>query len=196
MRWGSIGPLDMLGLYWAPGHAGVSGKEMADELAKDGCVLKCAGPEPNLEVSRQDIRRRIRGWLVNQRCIWWRGLGDTQTKVRDLISGSYLGAKARFLFFNRTQPRAVTGLLTGHNTLRRHLHLMGQTVHCVGVEQRMKPLFHILCECAALASLRHMYLGPLFLEPETSSLRVWRPSGALVKQQSSHKSIWAQRASQ
>ena len=26
---------------------------------------------------------------------------------------------------NRTQSRAVTGLLTGHNTLRRHLHLLG-----------------------------------------------------------------------
>jgi hypothetical protein len=27
--------------------------------------------------------------------------------------------------FNRTQSRVVTGLLTGHNTLRRHFHLMG-----------------------------------------------------------------------
>jgi hypothetical protein len=95
-----------------------------------------------LGVSRQDIRRRIRCWLVNQHWVWWRGLGDTQRQARELISGPRLGAKARFLFFNRTQSRAVTGLLTGHNTLRRHLHLMGcQTVHCVGdVEQRMKRL--------------------------------------------------------
>jgi hypothetical protein len=38
-----------------------------------------------------------------------------------LISGPCLGAKARFLFFNRTQSRVVTDLLTGHKTLRRHL---------------------------------------------------------------------------
>ena len=25
---------------------------------------------------------------------------------------------------------------------------------------------HVLCECEALASLRHMYLGSFFLEPE------------------------------
>jgi hypothetical protein len=25
---------------------------------------------------------------------------------------------------------------------------------------------HILCECKALASLRHMYLGSFFLDPE------------------------------
>ena len=30
----------------------------------------------------------------------------------------------------------------------------------------MKPLLHILCECEALASHRHAYLGSFFLEPE------------------------------
>ena len=30
----------------------------------------------------------------------------------------------------------------------------------------MKPLLHILCECEALALLRHVYLGSFFLEPE------------------------------
>jgi hypothetical protein len=54
-----------------------------------------------------------------------KGLGNTQGQAPELISGPSLGAKARFLSFNRTQPRAVNGLLTGHNTLRRHLHLLG-----------------------------------------------------------------------
>jgi len=61
-------------------------------------------------------------------------------QARELISGPCLSAQARFLSFNRTQPRAVTGLLTGHNTLRRHLHLIELSIHCVGdVEQRKKP---------------------------------------------------------
>jgi len=30
----------------------------------------------------------------------------------------------------------------------------------------MKKLAHILCECEALASLRHAYLGSFFLDPE------------------------------
>jgi hypothetical protein len=55
----------------------------------------------------------------------WRGLGDTQRQAQELNSGPCLGAKARFLFFNRTHSRAVTGFLTGHNTLRRNLHLLG-----------------------------------------------------------------------
>jgi hypothetical protein len=55
----------------------------------------------------------------------WQGVGDTQRQARELILGPCLGAKAKFLSFNRTQSRAVTGLLTGHNTLRIHLHLLG-----------------------------------------------------------------------
>jgi hypothetical protein len=72
------------------------------------------------------------------------------------------------LSFNRTQSRVVIGLLTGHNTLRRHLHVMGlcndpTCRKCVTEEETS---VHVLCECEALASLRHRYLGSFFLNPE------------------------------
>ena len=56
---------------------------------------------------------------------------------------------------------------TGHNTLGRHLHLLGLTNSPLrrrcGVED--ETLAHILCECEALTAHRHVYLGS-FLEPE------------------------------
>ena len=66
------------------------------------------------------------------------------------------------------QARAVTGLLTGHNTLRRHLHLLGllDSPLCRKCGVKEGTSAHILCECEALVSLRHMYLGSFFLEPE------------------------------
>jgi hypothetical protein len=78
-----------------------------------------------------------------------------------------VGDKAWFLLFNSTQSRAGTGLLTGHNTLRRHLHLMGLSDSVLrrmcGAEDETSA--HIFCECEALASFTHVYLGSS-LEPE------------------------------
>jgi len=134
-------------VFFLPGLAGVRGNEIGDELARDGSILKFVGPEPALGVSRQDIRRSIRRWLVNQDWIWWRGLGDTQRQARELIWGPCLGAKARFLSFNRTHSRAVTGLLNGHNTLRRPLHLMGlsDSPLCWRCGAEDETSAHILC---------------------------------------------------
>jgi hypothetical protein len=62
---------------------------------------------------------------------------------------------------------AVTQL-TGHDTLRRHLHLLGllDSPLCRRCGANEKTSAHILCECEAVASLRHVYLGSFFLEPE------------------------------
>ena len=155
-------------LYRVPGHAGGRGNEITDEFARGGSVLGFLRPEPALGGSRQDIRRRISRWLINQHWVRWRGLGDTQRQARELILEPCLGAKSRFLSFNRTQSRAVTGFLTEHNTLRRHLHLLRwlDSPLCKRCGAEEETSAHILCECEALATLRHVYLRSFFLEPE------------------------------
>jgi len=67
-----------VGQYWVPRHAGEQGNEITDELTRGGAALKIVGPEPALGVCRQDMRSRIRCWLVNQHWVRWRGLGNTQ----------------------------------------------------------------------------------------------------------------------
>jgi hypothetical protein len=85
----------------------------------------------------------------------------------ELILRPRLDAKAKLMSFNRTQSRAVIGLLIGHNTLRRHLHILGLSdsplCRRCGVEEETSA--HIPCECEALASLWHVHLGS-FLESE------------------------------
>jgi hypothetical protein len=114
-------------------------------------------------VSRQNIRRKIKSWIGKNLALW-RGPCGTQRQARGLIPGPNLAIGARLLSFNRTQSRAVIGLLTGHNTLIRHLHVMGlsadPTCRKCGTEEETS--VHILCECEALASLRHRYLGSFF----------------------------------
>jgi len=159
MQWGYTGSLDMLEC-----------EVMRSLMSLQGVALFWGflGPELALEVSRQDIQNRLGRWLVNQHWERWWGLGDTQRQARELILGRSLGAYVKFLTFNRTQSRAVTGLLTGHNTLRRHLHLLRllDSPLCRRCGVRQENSAHILCEGEALASLRHAYLGFFFLEPE------------------------------
>jgi hypothetical protein len=100
------------------------GNEIVDELARGGSGLGFLGPEPVLVVSRRDIQNKINRWLVNHHWARRRSLGDTQRQVQELISGPGLGARVKVMSFNRTQSRAV--ILTGHNTLMRHLYLLGQ----------------------------------------------------------------------
>jgi hypothetical protein len=78
------------------------------------------------------------------------------------------GHQGRLLSFNKMQPRVVTGLLTGHNTLRRHLHLMGliDSPLCRKCGAENETTAYVLCWCEALASLRHAYLGS-FLVPDS-----------------------------
>jgi hypothetical protein len=157
-----------MGLFWVPGHARVRGKEIADRLARSGSGQRFIGPEPYLGVSRQNIRRKIKCWIGKQHLALWREPCGTQRQARELISGPNLAIGARLLSFNRTQSRAVIGLLTGYNTLRRHLHVMGLSNEpsCRKCGTKEETSVHILCECEALASLRHRYLGSFFLNPE------------------------------
>jgi hypothetical protein len=156
-----------MGLYWVPGHARVRGNEIADKLARDGSVQRLVGPETFFGVSRQNIRRNMKCWMENQHLVLWRGPCSTQGQAQKLISGPDLATGARLLFFNRTQSRVI-GLLTGHNTLRRHLYIMGLSNNpiCRKCSTEEETPVHILCECEALASLRHTYLGSFFLDPE------------------------------
>jgi hypothetical protein len=97
----------------------------SDELAREGAAHHFVGPEPAVGVSRQCIRRKIQCWLDRQHLVRWRGLAGTMRQAQELISGPHIAAKTALMSFNRAQSRVVTGLLTGHNTLRRHLHIMG-----------------------------------------------------------------------
>ena len=157
MLWGYIRSMDMLG--YEETKLPTSSQEIV--LFKSLLNLSCPWG-----VSRQNVRRKIKCWLDNQYLARWRGLGSTQRQAQELISGTSPGAKTRLLSFNRTQSRIVIGLLTGHNTLRRYYHVMGLSNNPICRRGGDEMSAHILFECDALASLRHVYLGSFFLDPE------------------------------
>jgi hypothetical protein len=66
-------------LFWVPGHAGVRGNEIADELARGGSAQRFVGSEPVLGVSGQNIRRKMKHWMEKQNLALWHGPCSTQT---------------------------------------------------------------------------------------------------------------------
>jgi len=134
---------------------------------------------------------------MNQHLALWRRPCSAQRQARELISGPDLATGARLLSFNRTQTRAVIGLLTGHNTLRRHLHVMGlndnPTCRKCGTEEETSA--HILCECEALASLRHAHYVPFFWTRRILGCWGWGPSGTLLKEKGTYSLVqyWGHR---
>ena len=98
----------------------------------------------------------------------WSDPFSTQRKASELILGPSPAIKFRLLSFNRAQSRVVICFHTGHNTLRIHLYVMelssNPTCRKRGNEEETS--VNDLCECGALASLRHAYLGSFFLDPE------------------------------
>ena len=92
----------------------------------------------------------------------------TQREGREMITSASPAAKTRLFSFNRTKSRVVIGHLTGHKTLRRYLHLIGFTniPLCRRCGAEYETSAHILCECEALASPRHVHLGSFSLEPQ------------------------------
>ena len=106
--------------------------------------------------------------MENQHLVLWCGPCSTQRQAQELISGPDLATRAQLLSFNRTQSRVLISLLTGHNTLRRHLYVTelsnNPTRRKCGIEKETS--VHIWCGCEALASVRHTHLGSFFLNPE------------------------------
>jgi len=106
--------------------------------------------------------------MGKQHLALWHGTCNTQRQARELISVPDPATGVRLLSLNRTQASVVIGLLTGHNTLRRRLCMMriGNDPSCRKCGTEEETSIHIVCECEALASLRHSYLDSFFLYPD------------------------------
>jgi hypothetical protein len=94
-----------------------------------------------------DVRKRIKGCTDSKHMAMWQGLISTRRQARKLISDPNATAKTGPLSFNRIQSRVGTGLLTGYNTLRRHLYIMGliDSPICRGCGTEEETSAHVLC---------------------------------------------------
>jgi len=146
---------DRIQLIWVPGHTGIDGNEVADQLVRRGSSCPLIGPEPALS------RLPGVGQVRNMRSISSPFMD--KSKERALLKHLLL----RKLNFSRNQVEIVMGLLTGLRHLKGHVHKLGlvNCPECDVCKQAYEVASHALCDCLTLATSRFRHLDQHFMKP-------------------------------
>ncbi|KAJ8912799.1 hypothetical protein NQ315_002557 [Exocentrus adspersus] len=128
----ALGQRNKVRLVWVPGHSGVAGNEEADVLARKGSSDTLTGPEPAIGLPYSYPLGSIDNW-TREKCQedWSRGIGLRQARL--LIKGPGAAATRSLVNLNRASISVITGLLTGHGRLNKHLNTI-DSVLIVGAD--------------------------------------------------------------
>ncbi|XP_055850655.1 uncharacterized protein LOC129915201 [Episyrphus balteatus] len=155
-----LGKANKITLYWVPGHVGVQGNEVADSLAKAGATAPLMGPEPYCGIGDSTIKQMIKTDEEAKRTKIWKETPKLR-QAKSLL-GNYNQKRFKTCInLSRNNLRIITGILTGHCKLRKHLNNIGlaDSATCRFCNNNEETPEHILGNCEALMHNRHRYLG-------------------------------------
>ena len=142
-------------LDWIPGHKGHEGNEEADKAAKEAAQLSGQGMEPFLPISINDMKMHINSEVDREHQRRWAGRTDCRQTKEWLSTPVTKARRKELLMYKKPELRLITGIITGHNTLNRHLNQIGlkTTPEC---DKCGKPetARHFIAECPALCMTR------------------------------------------
>jgi len=126
--------------------------EKADNLASTAGSEPFIGPEPILPISYSMIKSSIVNWAHKQSDVYWE-LMNTCRQTKMFLEHRSKARSRELLNLPWNLLRTVTGIITGHNTLSRHMNIMGLyndplCEHCEGRAGDFPPLYkpmQLLC---------------------------------------------------
>jgi hypothetical protein len=100
-----------------PGHIGIDGNEIADQLARQGSSHPLIGPESALGISAKVARGVIRDWTSRKHEEHWQSIHG-QRQAKGFLKKPSAKNAGELLNVSRNQLRIMTGLLTEHYHLK------------------------------------------------------------------------------
>ena len=144
-------------ITWVPGHCGIEGNKITDNLAKKAAENAFIGPEPCIAVSLHTLQESIKDWKTTTFKNHWHSLNRARQAKNCITINKSL---TKFLLsLSRKNLKRLTDILTGHCSLNNHLHTIGiannpNSNSCGEIESAE----HFLCHCSAyiMASAKHL----------------------------------------
>ena len=156
----ALGKCNTVTLVWAPGHAGIAGNQVADELARVARAKPFIGPEPACGITYNTAKQEIQAKLTKEHCRHWSKIpGQNHSKIFLETPNGELAAS--ILQLGRTKIKLATEMVTGHCRLNKHLHNMGlaDSPLCRGCGEEDETPHHVICQCEAYTKARERLLG-------------------------------------
>ncbi len=157
-----VGGKNLLTLHWIQAHAGHSGNEKADQLAKKGASdLSLWGSEV-IDAPLSHVKSVFRGKVDELWSSIWNRRPDCRQTKQWFPTVNRLKSH-QLLKLDRVKLSGMVQMITGHNFLKRHESLVHGTEdnECRLCCEEEETSYHIMIECPALARLRLNSLGTM-----------------------------------
>lgn len=141
--------------------------EIADNLVKNRSRL--SRPEPFFPIGLHTLKKEIRQEEKEIKYRYWYS-SERIRHSKQFIDGNTRRFK-HIILFSKNNLRILTGYLTGHGRLLKHLHRirMSSEETCRFCELKSKTTAHILLECDAVTRRRLTHLG--CMQPKQQTIR-------------------------
>ena len=136
-------------------------------MAKEGSNSKSLAPEPVCGIAKATVKQTVASWLMEQHKLHWTKI-PAQSHSKAFIEEPLRKRSIEALMLSRNNLRTVTGILTGHCHLNKHLHRLGisNNALCSKCKKVEETAAHILCKCEAVALSRYKYFGLASMSPK------------------------------